>query len=313
MDHRESISADLLERPRPTIFAAAGLVLLAVAGLWISGLTLWRFMPSDGDVGDLLQDVLYYLPFMALPIALYMRRRPGMSAAMRLNPMPVLPTLTVILLSLLTIYVANVAVGAWSMLLDSFHLQQPQTSVSLPTSRSLTLAILHAAALPAVCEELLFRGVVFSAFESRGTRLGLWGSSMLFALMHGNVYGLPAYLLVGAVSAFLVFALDSVYAGIIYHTVYNTAMLVLLYLAPQAEEAAASASQSISVASIALDAAIIGLLMLLTLRTLDLRRRARGIQAVPRTRQPLRPGEWAMLAVLMMVFVGTGILVLVGV
>ncbi len=311
MADRDNALGALVERPRPTILAAAAVALLATAGLWIASLLISRVPLSDQNAREFLFGAMYYLPFVALPIALYGLKRPGLSASMRLNPLPPLTTLAVILAAMLSVYLASVLDGVWAMLLNALGLHEPEVSVEIASSRALTLAILHSAAIPAVFEELLCRGFVFAAFESRGTRLAVWVSSAIFALMHGNVYGLPAYLLVGATSAFLVFALDSLYAGIAYHTVYNALILLSLYLLPASDGAAAPDAAMLT--SVALDATLAALMLFLLLRTLDRRRRALGIEAVPRIRAPLRNGERALLFALGVVFAVTCALVLMGV
>ena len=314
MADRDNALGTLVERPRPTILAATAVALIATAGLWIASLLAARLSLQDRVGREFLFDALYYLPFVALPVALYAIKRPGLSASMRLNPMPPLTTLAVILAAMLSVYLASALDAAWAMLLNTIGLHEPEVSVEIGSSRGLMLAILHSAAIPAIFEELLCRGFVLAAFESRGTRLAVWVSSVIFALMHGNVYGLPAYLLVGATSAFLVFALDSLYAGIAYHTVYNTLILLSLYLLPAAEsDAANSAPGAALAASVAVDVALAALMMLLLLRTLDRRRRALGIKAVSRIREPLRTGERALLIALGIVFAATCTLVLMGV
>ena len=311
MDARERLDPSLLERARPTIRAAAAMMLMAVVGLWASSALVARLLPGERAAQEFLFVAAYYLPFVALPVALYARRRPGLSAALRLKPMPGLSTLAVVFAAALCVYLASAANGLWAVLLDALGLREPDVSVDIAGSGGLSLAILYSAAMPAIFEELLCRGVVFSAFESRGTWRALWMSSAMFALMHGNLYGLPAYTLVGAVSAFLVFSLDSLYAGITFHTVYNSLILILIYLTPAAGDAA-PAMNARMLTGVAVDVLTFALLLWLTLRLLDRRRRARGIAPVPHVRQPLRKSEWALLAALGVVFAATNALVLAG-
>ena len=312
MDDRE-LSPGLIERPRPTVFAALGLMLIAVIGLWLSSLLVAYVLPEMGTYRDFWMDAVFYLPFVLLPIAVYCSRRPGLGDAMRLGPMPPLSTLVVVLAALMSVYMASAVNGVWSLLLDALGLHEPEVELEIASSRELMLAIVHTAAIPAICEELLCRGFVLSALESRGTRFAIWASALMFALMHGNVYGLPAYLLVGAVSGFFVFALDSVYAGIVYHTVYNAAILAVIYMIPGLQQDASAAPSDGIGLSVIFDALVIGLSMYLLLRSVDLRRRIRGIEVVPRIREPLRKGEKILLIALGIVYVGTAVLVLLGV
>ena len=294
----DPIYAKIESQPRPTLFAALGFILLAAAGLWLSSLAgmLWP------EAGLATVDLLYYLPFVALPVILYLWRRPDCRESLRLNPLPGLPLLGVALLALLSAYAASGLTALLNVLLDALGMRQPATA-ALPTTKSdLSLAILTMAALPAVCEELLFRGFVLSAWESRGTAFAIGVTAGLFALLHGNLYGLPAYLLVGAVSGCVTFALDSVYAGMIYHTLYNAAVLVLSFLlSGQAGDASSQAEAAVPAASALFSMALITLttlsMMAVLAAALVLRARDTGITAIPRIRRPLSFRERAMLAV----------------
>ena len=295
--------ATILERPRPTLFAATLIVLIATLGLWVGSFAALMIAPRSGIAQEVVVNVVYYLPFVALPLALYMRRHRGLSDALRLNPMPLLPTLTVALLAVVSVFAASALDSLWMLLLGAVGLEAIQPSLTIGTSRELTIHILNTAALPAVCEEFLFRGFVLSAWESRGTRLAVWVSAVLFSMMHANLFGLPAYLLVGLVSGFLVFALDTLYAGIVYHTVYNATILALLYVA-SANPGLAQASGGVQAVSYATELLMSLTFMAAMLLSVNMRRRLTGIGAVPRIREPLARRERALLVALLAVMLG---------
>lgn len=290
-----------LERRRPTVFAALWLVLLSVAGLWIASAAVGALAP--GGASMFLSDFIYYGPFVLLPIALYCARRGGLSDALRLNPLPLFPALLVMMLAVMSVYAASAVNSVWALALNALGLPEPAAGVDVRTPRALMLAVVHTAAVPAVCEELLCRGVALSAFEDRGTARAIWISAALFALMHLSLFGLPAYLLVGAVSGFIVFAVDSLYAGMLYHTVYNAAILVVLHRidarATADAAALAEAPAAALMASLAFDLVLVGLSLAMLLNALNLRRRALGIVAAPRARVPLSGREKALAAALL--------------
>ena len=302
----DKVYESIVKRPRPSLMAAGAFVLLAAAGLWLASLAVDalapRLWPAGADFVALeaLLDGLYYLPFMALPVALYMIHRKGLFDAMRLNPLPAGTTLLLIPMAVMSVYVADGLSVAWTLLLEGIGLRY-NVSVPIPqNSRELTLAILLMAAAPAVCEELLFRGLVLSAWESRGTALAIGLSGALFALLHGNIFGLPVYLGLGLLMGYLVYALDSVYAGIVFHTVYNTACLVIPYLlAPMAEQAEeAMPTGAALMASAALDMLLTTGMVALLVNVVRMRSRLAGIRPIPRVRRPLSGGEKAMMIVL---------------
>lgn len=292
--------------PRPTLFAASGFVLLAAAGLWVSSL-LELLLPGASMA---LINALYYLPFTVLPVGLYMLRRPGLGTGMRLNAPPLLPTLSAALLGLLSVYVASLLSAVWAAGLDALGLRG-LGGVPVPgNERELIMSVLSLAAVPAVCEELLFRGFVLSAWESRGTRYAIGVTAVLFALLHGNLYGIPAYLLVGAVAGFLAFALDSVYAAMIYHTVYNTACLVIPYLA--AGQAGGDVTiDAAALFSLAVQAVMIAAMMAMTMMTLRLRAQRAGIVPIPRIRRPLEGRDRAMLLAAVLTMAASMLILLV--
>ena len=287
---QDPVYAQITEKKRPSLFAASGLLLLACAGLWLSSL-LELALPEGGGV---LLNAAYYLPFIALPLLLYARRHPGLSDALRLNPPPLGWTVALALLALLSVFVASALSALWAGMLDALGLRSPGALAAPASERDLAIAIISMAALPAVCEELLFRGFALSAWETRGTWYAIGVTSALFALLHGNLYGLPNYLLVGAVAGYATWALDSVYAGIVYHTVYNAACLVIAHLLAGEGDAEVALDLAM-VVNIALRAAMQILTMLLLLALLAQRARHANIASIPRIRRPLSPRERAML------------------
>ena len=303
---QDPIYSRIESQPRPTLTAASGFICLAVAGLWVSTLAEVALNVS----GMALLNAIYYLPFVGLPLFLYARRRPGLSESLRLNPLPGLSVLSLALLGLLSVYAASALTAAWGVGLDALGLRAPGATPMPRTERELALSILTMAAFPAVCEELLFRGFVLSAWESRGTRYAIGVTAVLFALLHGNLYGIPAYLLVGAVAGYLAFALDSLYAAMIYHTVYNASCLVLPYLASGQGEADV-AIDAATVFSLALQTIMIAAMMAMLIVTLRLRARREGLEPIPRIRRPLEGRDKVMLLAAVLVMTTSMLILLI--
>ena len=133
---------------------------------------------------------------------------------------------------------------------------------------------------------------------------------MLFALLHGNLYGVPAYLLVSAVAGFLAFALDSVYAAMVYHTVYNTACLVLPYLAAGQGDADITFDAA-AIFTLVLQTVMIASMMVMLLATLRLRARRQGIEPIPRIRRPMKSRDKVMLLAAVLVMAASTLILLI--
>lgn len=86
-----------------------------------------------------------------------------------------------------------------------------------------------------VAEEAFFRGILFSWIKSLGyRRLALWGTSLLFAAVHGNMVGFIPLMLLAVALALLYEATGNLLAPITAHAVFNAANLVRFYWLDQA-------------------------------------------------------------------------------
>ena len=82
-------------------------------------------------------------------------------------------------------------------------------------------------------EEVFFRGYVMPFVAQRaGTAAGVAMSSVLFAAVHFNLTGLPVYLTIGAVLAFVYLRTRALLAPIVAHMTHNALVLALSFLAP---------------------------------------------------------------------------------
>ena len=75
---------------------------------------------------------------------------------------------------------------------------------------------------PAVCEEVFFRGFVFTALAARhGAATAILGTAFLFAAIHFNPWQFPALVLLGIFLGVLVYVTHSIYPAIVAHMVTN--------------------------------------------------------------------------------------------
>lgn len=81
------------------------------------------------------------------------------------------------------------------------------------------------AIIPAILEEVFFRGVVAAEYERRGSFRAVLMSALLFALCHFDLSNLPVYLFSGTLFMLVLFATDSLLATVILHICYNLVSL----------------------------------------------------------------------------------------
>ncbi|UCE00893.1 MAG: CPBP family intramembrane metalloprotease [Chloroflexota bacterium] len=113
-------------------------------------------------------------------------------------------------------------------------LENPQLDFLLPeglsTLDALLMLILAGFAAP-FGEELLFRGVLYRMFRERwGIWIGIFLSSLLFGIIHGNFAVAITGFIIGVVAAIAFEYSRSLWTAIIIHAINNSLKIGLLYL-----------------------------------------------------------------------------------
>jgi len=86
---------------------------------------------------------------------------------------------------------------------------------------SVSYLILAYAALPAICEEFVFRGVLCATLEERGLLPAIAYSSLAFGMLHFEFSHLPVYIFAGLLLCAVMYATRSLIATVILHFAYN--------------------------------------------------------------------------------------------
>lgn len=103
--------------------------------------------------------------------------------------------------------------------------------LSVNTFGEFVLYTFLTALLPAICEELIFRGMVLSGLRkslSDGKAIVL--SALLFALMHGSLQQLIYPFILGMILAWVVVRTGSTFASMIVHFVNNFLVVLMAYI-----------------------------------------------------------------------------------
>jgi len=112
--------------------------------------------------------------------------------------------------------------------------QNPQLRVIAPAGFSWTGLIgmtLAAGIIVPIVEEITFRGVLYRWLRERiGFWPGLVISSVLFGLLHGVLFLAPVLSILGALFAWLYERSDSLWPAILAHGLFNTVMVVGVYI-----------------------------------------------------------------------------------
>ncbi|NQU86779.1 MAG: CPBP family intramembrane metalloprotease [Mariniphaga sp.] len=89
--------------------------------------------------------------------------------------------------------------------------------------------------LPAIGEELVFRGVIQKIFTdwTKNAHLGIWISAIIFSAFHLQFYGFMPRLLLGVLFGYLLVWSGSMWLPIIAHFVNNAAAVIAMWMVSQ--------------------------------------------------------------------------------
>ena len=159
----------------------------------------------------------------ALPALLILAARPHRLRAFRESCFaPGWPAASFsVLLAVSGVVVVSVISSLWAELLYSLtgYTGSVQALPQARTASQWVLAILAVAVIPALCEELFFRGMLQSMLCRRLPRAGVWIAAVIFAVLHFRWEAFPALILVGAALGL----------GYIRHGYWGSALLHVLY------------------------------------------------------------------------------------
>lgn len=106
-----------------------------------------------------------------------------------------------------------------------------QALLQMDNISQLLVNLVLIAVLPAIGEELLFRGLVQRIFTgwTKNHHLGIWISAILFSALHFQFFGFFPRMLLGALFGYMLFYSGSLWVPIFAHFINNASALIISY------------------------------------------------------------------------------------
>lgn len=145
------------------------------------------------------------------------------------SKMVIISILLGVVLYFLNGYVASFFQGlvnllGWENLYQKFY-----TSTTQFTYKLLLQEIILSCVLPAICEEFIHRGIMLHANKKYNPRLCLYLSSLLFGLIHLNIYQFFYAAILGFIMGYVTLIADSIYPSMIIHFLNNFLSTYIYY------------------------------------------------------------------------------------
>jgi membrane protease YdiL (CAAX protease family) len=109
-----------------------------------------------------------------------------------------------------------------------------QEAITPSSNVEFAIILFFVAIIPAVVEELFFRGLLMDAFMHQGPFWAIVNSSVAFGIIHITPLKIPSMILVGVVLGIFKYRTGKLTASIIMHLIYNGFLITLTYFASDA-------------------------------------------------------------------------------
>lgn len=216
-------------KQRPKILEA-NYMFMVVAILLIATSLLIKFTSLYKQIA-----VTHYL-VISLPIlAFLIIKRYDLKSVLRLDKITFKQAMLSVLIPIFS-YPIGLFFNYISMIIISLFGELQASPIPIPeTTGMFFLGLVMFAITPGITEEIMFRGLILSAYERVGMKKAIVLTGLMFGLFHFDVQNFlgPAFL--GILFAYMVYKTNSIYTSMIAHAVNNSIALIILKFAGSLE------------------------------------------------------------------------------
>lgn len=122
----------------------------------------------------------------------------------------------------------NIATGWFITLVEGAGVTLTAPEAAVPSDPAgMAFHIVQIAVVPALIEEFALRGVVMQPLRRYGDTFAVIASSVIFAMMHGNLIQAPFALIAGIGLGYFVISTGSIWTGVIIHFLNNLFSVII--------------------------------------------------------------------------------------
>lgn len=180
-----------------------------------------QFSMIFGSIGALTIPFMLYAVHTQIPF----------HSALPLRRVPAKLIVVAVMLSLSASVIGMYASEAFSHLFSAFRIYFYEPILILPEDTiSIVFYVLNLTVVPAIFEEIAFRGVIMQSLRRFGDSFALLTTAFLFALVHISPLSMPNAFIMGLLIGYFVLFTGSLHTGMIIHLVHNVFTLLISQL-----------------------------------------------------------------------------------
>ena len=134
-----------------------------------------------------------------------------------------------ILIGIATMFLLSGVLNYFQLLVDKLGFTSTSLSYELNSPKNYLISLVSLALIPAICEELIFRGVITSALKQKGQIFAIVLSSIMFAMFHFSPSQLIYPICFGLILAIVYLRTNNIIFPILLHFINNALSLSIQY------------------------------------------------------------------------------------
>jgi len=209
------------------VFSLLAIIISKASGIEISALLKDSVFLTLATVGT-------ELGFFVVAICIAKRARVNLVTGIGVRTKsPIWVYVGAIVLGGCVLFLLNPIINCWQALIQNSGYKVSTLPFELNSVGMLLLGILVFALLPAVCEEILFRGVILQGLRSYGIKVSVGMSALFFSIMHMNLLQIPYTFLLGIALGLVAYFTRNIWLCVIMHFINNALVLLIGYLSTE--------------------------------------------------------------------------------
>lgn len=118
----------------------------------------------------------------------------------------------------------------FSFLTSIFFENHTQDLIPILFSKPMWIIFLSSAILPALFEEIIFRGIFFSEYKNIEPKKSFFINGLIFGAMHLNFQQFLYAMIMGIIFCTVVYFTQSIFSSILMHFVFNSTQILFAYI-----------------------------------------------------------------------------------
>ena len=212
---------------------------------YVSGFIVTAAMGQNGNqmLFSILWQLVFFIPVIYIGVKMSGQKPKEVLSVWKVSPADILlaGTLIIGLMPILSLL---------SAIMSLFFPNASADTLGTASQYPLWMSIISLCIIPAVCEELIFRGIVFSGLKNMELKKACAVGGIIFAVAHFSLQAFLYTFFIGYIFCYIVYRTRSVIPCMVTHFTLNFTQVMMYKMSAAVEEAVSQQMQGITMSDI---------------------------------------------------------------